>query len=182
MLETGYVPYDDNPDRGELTVTGHVAYSPDGRRLASADAKVRVWDIAAGSKSRQRFMVGELKQGVRNDIEFVAFTADSKQVLSAQKDGTIRFWDADTGKPLRTLRGQTKWINAAAMTPDGARLVCGSSDEKVVLWDLVAGQEMQSFDTSHGVWSVAISPNGARVAAAGGPDNLIRIWEASTKK
>ena len=101
-----------------------------------------------------------------------------RNVVSAQKDGVLRVWDPNTGKLLRTLQGRTPRISSGSMTPDGKRLVCGSYDKKVVVWDLAAGKEIQSFNTQDDVWHVAICSDGARIAS-GGPDGLIRIWEVS---
>jgi WD40 repeat protein len=175
-LKIGFTPFDDNPGQLYLGVTGAVAYSPDGNRLASADYKVRIWDIAVAANAKQLFMLGEVKEKVRNSISFVAFTPDAKHVISVHEDGGIRFWDSTTGKLVRTLQGRIKSITSGAMTSDGKRLVCGSSDKKVVLWDVVAGKELQTFTADGEVWSVAISPDGARVAADGA-EQVVWIWE-----
>jgi WD40 repeat protein len=56
-------------------------------------------------------------------------------------DGTLRLWDAATGKPIGPpLQGHTNDVNSVAFSPDGRRLVSGSGDNTLRLWDAATGQ------------------------------------------
>ncbi|MGH7255875.1 MAG: WD40 repeat domain-containing protein, partial [Nitrospirales bacterium] len=60
---------------------------------------------------------------------------DSKVLVSASDDGTIKFWDLTTGRHFRTLKLHTDGVRSVAMSPDGRRLVSGSWDRLVTLWE-----------------------------------------------
>jgi WD40 repeat protein len=85
-----------------------IAFSPNGKSLAVSEVgfdpklkqyaynRTNVWDVETGEK---RFTVN----GHKFDIDAVLFTPDSRYVVSGSADGTIKFWDADTGRESRTL-------------------------------------------------------------------------------
>lgn len=79
-----------------------------------------------------------------------------------------------------TYRGHTEPVYAVALTPDGTKLVTGSFDTTVRLWDVATGKEEKVFSGPTGhtkmVQSVAITPNG-RLIASGAADGSLRFWD-----
>jgi WD40 repeat protein/predicted Ser/Thr protein kinase len=125
---------------------------------------------------------GSLEAILRHDDEVmaVAFTPDSRKVLTGSADGAARFWDADTGEPIGEAMPHPKPVCAVAVNPDGKTLVTGSTDGSVRIWD-VATQRLVASTRGHGAsaCAVAFSPDG-RIIVTGSDDKTGRLWDAAT--
>jgi len=121
---------------GPMTLSGHadvvhsVAFSPDGKRLASAsgDGTAKVWDAGTGQETLTL-------KGHTGWVTSVAFSPDGKQLASANGDGTVQVWDAGTGQETLTLKGHTGRVVSVAFSPDGKRLASAGTDKTVMVWD-----------------------------------------------
>ena len=168
-------------DTAALTLRGHgklihsVAFSHDGKRLASAsdDRTVKIWDAATGQLIRTL-------PGHTNDINGVAYSPNGRWLASAGHDQTVKLWDAATGQLIRTLPGHTYRVVGVAFSPHDRCLASASWDRTVKVWDAATGQELRTFpghkDRLRGV---AYSPDGRHLASAS-DDKTVKVWDVST--
>jgi RNA polymerase sigma factor (sigma-70 family) len=101
-LVTGETLYPDTHAQGHLAPVEAVAYSHDGKLLATvaADKSVRIWDVA--SRKLLKLLPGAEGYG----WALAAFTPDGATLVTGGYDGTVRFWDVHEGKEVRRLEAR----------------------------------------------------------------------------
>ena len=131
----------------------------------------------------QRLCHGELLTFTKHNDQVlsVAFSPDGKQLFSGGGHGSLKVWEAATGKVSLTLPRHGGWVRSVAYSPDGKRLASFSSDKKIKVWDAQTGREMLSLacGNSNLYCNLVFSPNGKHLAGLGA-DNKVRIWDAQT--
>lgn len=121
-----------------------------------------------------------MQTGHSQKVGAVIFSPDNRWVASASFDSTIKIWEFETGRELRSLAGHIGAIKTLAGSSDGRRLASGGNDKIVKIWDVESGAEVKSFAAEGSVEAIAFSPDGARMAS-GGADKTITIWNMSGK-
>ena len=80
---------------------------------------------------------------------------------------------------IHQLIGHASPVTSASFSPDGTKVVSGSYDQTVRIWDAVTGECEQTLEGhSSAVWSASFSPDGTKVVS-GSRDETVRIWDAS---
>ena len=103
------------------------------------------------------------------------------KIISGSFDETIRVWDASTGaEMLPPLRGPDEWIRSVAFSPDGSKIISGSS-KTIRVWDISTAEEILPplRGRNHFILSVAFSPDGSKIISQS-LDEIIRVWDANT--
>jgi WD40 repeat protein len=154
-----------------------LAYSPDGRRIATAqsDGSVRQWDSATGKP------VGTPMKGHTGRVFGVVYTPDGHTIASAGGDGTMRLWNADTGAALKrnpTPRGQ---LNCVAVSPDGRMIVTGGLDGTVGTWNPRTGELQATITGGASIYDVAFDYSG-NLFATSRSDGSVDIFDTATGK
>ncbi|KAH8825958.1 hypothetical protein DL96DRAFT_1466365, partial [Flagelloscypha sp. PMI_526] len=119
---------------------------------------------------------------VGSRVHCVAFSPDSKHIVSGSWDNSARVWDAESGKQLCLLDGHESLVISVAFSPDSKYVVSGSDDNTVRIWDAESGKQLRNLDGHvHAVTSVAFSPDGKGVVS-GSWDRTVQIWDAESSK
>jgi RNA polymerase sigma factor (sigma-70 family) len=209
-LDTGKEAYGPPPARfttqaAALSPDGNwLVYSTCGYRLGPLNrpavaqpGELTVLDVRAGK------VKAELKTDSFS-FDCLTFSRDGKTLaaasgpfnargLPAAPGGVIRLFDTSSWKERAALVGHHGYVRSVALAPDARTLVSASyrpaasprdeeRDGELKLWDLKTGKERASL-AGHkgGVWAVAFSPDGKKVAS-GGKDGTVRLWDAKTGK
>ena len=144
-----------------------VAFSPDGKLLATGGTSVRLYDSATGKEIR----AWSEPQSVRT----LAFSPDGQLLAS----GGLR--EVTTGKEAPQFQRRSTTARCLAFAPDGKTLAVGYDDRKTYLWDVATGKELRIIDSDPDwVASVAFSPEGKTLAI--GCSTSFRLYAAATGK
>jgi WD40 repeat protein len=159
--------------RGHSGYVWSAAWSPDGKRIATAssDKTVQVWDAANGGHPY-------IYTGHSDSTYAVAWSPNGRRIASASYDTTVQVWDAEGGHPF-TYSGHTSWVWTVRWSPDGKHIASAGGDRTVQVWDATNGNRLTTY-TGHAdsVFAVAWSPDG-RYIASSGADGTVQVWDAA---
>ncbi|MFN3741871.1 MAG: WD40 repeat domain-containing protein, partial [Anaerolineales bacterium] len=98
---------------------------------------------------------------------------DGRTLVSGSSDRTVKVWEVETGRLLRSLEGHPGSVRAVALSADGRTLVSGSSDRTVRAWDVESGQARLLFWNDAAILSLALPPDGRTLVCGDGQG---RVW------
>ncbi|KAB5591575.1 Vegetative incompatibility protein HET-E-1 [Ceratobasidium theobromae] len=185
------------PFQGHTNRVRSVAFLPDSTCIVSGsnDGTIHMWS-AHGSMLA-------VFQGHTYAVTAVTFSHDGTRLISSLKDKTIHVWNAHNDAPVISsfqghnwpvtsvtfspdgtifagpFEGHTSQITSVAFSPDGTRIVSGSCDCTILMWDACNGTHVAGPFIGHTNWvlSVAFLPNSTRIIS-GSNNKTICMWNA----
>ncbi len=162
-----------------LGAVNDLKFSPDGTLLAvaggqpSAKGDLRLYRVADWA------LVGTLRG--HDDVIFsVAFSPDSRRLVSASFDHTLRLWDVAKLAPVRTYQNHSDFVYAVAFAPSGKHIASASKDRTVQFLEAETGKTAFTFSgMEQDVMAVAVSPDGKSVVSSG-YEPAIWWWNSQT--
>lgn len=171
----------------EFKATGSsAALMPDGRHVLVLNKGPELLSVASGESIRA-FLPAAAKPGSYK----LASTADGARIVSAEHEGPVRVWDAQSGALLRTIARRTDRSLKLAYAPDGQHVLVGGTHygrTPVKLWDVARGRLVRGLARAanatrsddafpfNAVDALAFSPDGARALVS--LDRSVRLWDA----
>jgi len=145
-----------------------IAYSPDGKQIATAgvDGSIRIWQPN-----------GKLLNTIKNRevTRALKFSPDGKYLASGGDSRVAKLWNQD-GSLHRAIKTQASGIWTLDFSPDSKYLVTGGTDSFGELWDIASGKSIRTFQKQRtGSRTLAYSPDG-KLIAIGSVDGLVRLW------
>ncbi|EIW76915.1 WD40 repeat-like protein [Coniophora puteana RWD-64-598 SS2] len=170
------------PFSGHTNGVWAVAYSPDGRRIAtgSRDRTIRIWSSKTGKQE------GETIKGPASAVRTLSYSPNGKFLVSGTYGQLLQFWDAGDGYKQvgDAVKAETRSLLSVQYSPDGKLVASAGGDSgKVKLWNALTHKLVVELDGSAGseVYSVTWAPGGNRLAAASN-DHQIRIFDVEKCK
>ena len=155
---------------GEWNATGGVAFSPDGRLLASGEYGPNVFLADAAD----RRPLAPLQRSSSGWVLSVAFSPDGGRLASASEDGEVQVWEVATGDLAWTGAEHPEPVRAIAWSPDGQLIASAGDDATVRLWDASDGDSLRALEHEAAVTDVAFSPAGDVLLTA---SRHVQLWD-----
>jgi WD40 repeat protein len=161
-------------------------------RIAAAfsEGSIRIYDLEdMGGLVKLTAGLGPLEKTSGHSLEVtsIAYSQDGSKLASVSRDKSAKVWDANTGKVLSTLvvhdpkqkggKLKDQWFVAISFSQDGSKVVTGSTDKTVRLWDVKSGKLLKEFSGHENVVSLALFAEKADYFLTASDENLAMLWD-----
>lgn len=154
---------------------------------ASRDNSVMIWDITPKKQSdgddEEWGLPRKVLKGHSHFVQDIALSQDSKFLLSASWDGTLRLWDTVKGNTTKRFVSHNKDVLTVAFSPDNRQIASGGRDNFIKIWNTVGDCKYTVEQNGHSDWVSAarFSPDTKTpLIVTAGWDKTIKVWDSQT--
>ncbi len=161
---------------------------------AFSEGSIRIYDLEDSSGLvKLTGGLGPYGKNTGHDLEVtsIAYSSDGSMLASVSRDKSAKIWDVKKGKVLSTLvvyepkekggKLKDQWFVAISFSPDGSKVVTGSTDKIVRLWDGASGELLKEFSGHENVVSLALFAEKADYFLTASDENLAMLWNLNTE-
>lgn len=184
------------PFRGHEGPVYAAVFTPDAHSVVTAgyDHRLIVWnpdevqdvDYRKLAENKAALPPGfRMLQGHTDAVRSLSFSDNGKLLVSAGHDNTVRVWNIETGRAIRTFRGHGSWVRASAAAADGRWILSGGYDAQIRRWSIEGGDEIHVLQGrpfeghANAVLAASFSPDGTQVVTAS-QDRRAKSWQADS--
>ncbi|CAH1647296.1 unnamed protein product [Spodoptera littoralis] len=140
---------------------------------AGMDCRVKIWEVYGERRCIRTYF------GHRQAVRDVNFNNTGDKFLSAAYDRYIKLWDTETGECISRFTSR-KVTYCAKFNPDEDKqhlFVAGTSDKKIICWDIRSGEIVQEYDRHLGAVNTITFVDDNRRFVTTSDDKSLRVWE-----
>ncbi len=164
---------EENPERSILLAMHAMGVTRPGNGTVLPEAEDALHRAVLRSSVRSTL------RGHSGPVTAVAMSRDGRLSVSASEDRTLRVWEVESGRELRTLEGHSAKVTGVAMSEDGRLAVSASWDKTLKVWDVETGRELRTLQGHTGfVNGVAVSGDGRFAVSAS--EHGMRVWHVDS--
>jgi WD40 repeat protein len=156
--------------KGHSDIVVTVSWNHDDSRIVSGsmDKTIKIWDSSSGALIRTLTCL-------TNWVYSVSYSHDGSKIVSSSEDKTVRIWNAETGDLMKVLDSPSWGVTYVAWSRDDRKIAsCSLGGKKLIIWDSLTGQSLNTFSLLSGAVALAWSPNNNEIACGNG--NKINIF------
>ncbi|CAE6472679.1 unnamed protein product [Rhizoctonia solani] len=155
-----------------------IAISPDSTHIAAGlEGTIQIREVTSDKAMSELLVDG------KSGVSMLAYSSDGTRLISYSRIGKLlSLFDAQSANSTaHSLLGHTDWVHSIDISPDGKRIVSGSHDMAICVWDSITGQQVLGPLTKHTGWVLIVrySPVGDRFLSCS-KDGTLRQWDAQT--
>jgi WD40 repeat protein len=144
------------------------AWSPDGRWAATGAENIVFWDASTGT---------QLTRLETAEVWSLAFSPDSRWLVSSHGDGSIAVWDAAKRERVADLKQHSAPVSAVAFSPDGRLLASAGADQSTIIWNTTNRlKEIVLEGHANAVTALAYSPDGKSIVSCD-QSGVVTLWD-----
>lgn len=143
-------------------------FAPGAKLLASGNDDLLLWDVSDG----------QLLQRIEQSswVTALGFSPDGRTLASGHDDGSVRFWDVASRKPVGRVQAHPSAVSAISFDPTGRRVATAGEDRAVRVWDADSHKPVADLHShTDRIPALAWSGDGERLVSAGW-DTSARVW------